>query len=150
MGLMLLIQTLLICLIRRLINKSYWFSYILFLIFLGGLLILFIYVSSLASNEIFNFSSTIFFFRIFITFSINFILFFFDNNLIINYFNNYETNILNYFREFFPENTLIINKLYNYPINLITIILIIYLFLTLIAIVKITNIFEGPLRPKTN
>lgn len=38
-------------------------------------------------------------------------------------------------------------KLYNYPTNFITILLINYLLLTLIAIVKITNIFFGPLRP---
>ena len=37
-------------------------------------------------------------------------------------------------------------KLYNFPTNIITIILALYLFLTLIVVVKITNIFEGPLR----
>nr|YP_004891575.1 NADH dehydrogenase subunit 6 [Phalera flavescens]AEB71587.1 NADH dehydrogenase subunit 6 [Phalera flavescens] len=54
MGLMILMQTLLICLLSGMMIKTYWFSYILFLTFLGGLLVLFIYVSSIASNELFN------------------------------------------------------------------------------------------------
>lgn len=48
------------------------------------------------------------------------------------------------------ENFLNLNKLYNFPINFITILLINYLFLTLIVIVKITNINKGPLRAYLN
>lgn len=44
------------------------------------------------------------------------------------------------------ENSLRLNKLYNYPTNIITILLINYLLITLIAIVKITKLFYGPLR----
>ena len=50
MGLTLLIQTILVSIISGLITKTFWFSYILFLVFLGGILVLFIYVTSLASN----------------------------------------------------------------------------------------------------
>merc|ERR1739838_23170 len=53
-GLALLFQTILICCTTGLSNLSFWFSYILFLIFLGGILVLFIYVTSLASNEMFK------------------------------------------------------------------------------------------------
>ncbi len=60
---------------------------------------------------------------------------------------NYENERLIIIKSLLIENSLILNKLYNFPINLITILLIIYLFLTLIAVVKITNVFEGPLRP---
>lgn len=147
-GLILLIQTFLICLIIGLIIKSFWFSYILFLIFLGGLLVLFIYVTSLASNEIFSFSRKIIFNITF--FYIIFIIFFIINDklILINYLKNFEISKINNKASFFLENRLILNKLYNFPTNIISIILIIYLFFTLIAIVKITNIFEGPLRPK--
>lgn len=146
-GLILLIQTLIICLLTGLITKTFWFSYVIFLIFVGGMLVLFIYVTSLASNEIFNLSRKITFLRTAIFFIIIFIFFLVDKNLSVNYFINNEIETINYIKRFLLENLLIINKLYNFPINLITIILIIYLFLTLIAIVKITNIFEGPLRP---
>jgi hypothetical protein len=53
-------------------------------------------------------------------------------------------------KSFIIENSLNLNKLYIFPINLTTILLIMYLFFTLIAVVKITNIFEGPLRPKNH
>lgn len=39
-------------------------------------------------------------------------------------------------------------KLFNQPTGLITLILVVYLLLTLIAVVKITRIFFGPLRQK--
>lgn len=132
------------------IIKTFWFSYILFLIFLGGLLVLFIYVTSLASNEIFSFSSKIFILRLRLFLFNIFIFTFLDISLFINYLINYETQIIELIRLLTPENSFILNKLYNYPINIITIILIVYLFLTLIAAVKITTIFEGPLRPKTS
>jgi NADH-ubiquinone oxidoreductase chain 6 len=144
------VQTTLICLITRFFGQSYWFSYVLFLIFLGGILVLFIYVTSLASNEIFNFSIKLFrIFWITVIFSL-IIIWFLDKSLLINYFKNIELININFIKSFINENNLILNKLYNFPINFITIILIIYLFLTLIAVVKITNVFEGPLRPSFN
>lgn len=110
-------------------------------------MVLFIYVTSLASNEIFNFSLKILTFRIINFCFFYFILFFIDKNLIITYLINHENDSLTQIRTFLIENSLILNKLYNFPINILTILLIIYLFLTLIAVVKITNVFEGPLRP---
>lgn len=109
---------------------------------------LFIYVTSLASNEIFYFSIKIISFRFFSLIIFIVACLCIDKNLILNYFINFERASLTIIKTFLNENCLILNKLYNFPINLITILLIIYLFLTLIAVVKITNIFEGPLRPK--
>lgn len=145
---MLLIQTFLICLISGFIVKTFWFSYVLFLIFLGGILVLFIYVTSLASNEIFNFSIKLLIICISTFTFIYFIVFLLDKNLIIRTIINIENTSIDEIISILIENSLILNKLYNFPINLITILLIIYLFLTLIAVVKITNVFEGPLRPQ--
>lgn len=72
-----------------------------------------------------------------------------DKIIFINNFKPLEINKINDQISFYLENNLLLNKLYNFPTNIISILLIIYLFFTLIAIVKITNIFEGPLRPKT-
>ncbi len=44
------------------------------------------------------------------------------------------------------ESILLLIKLYNRSRRLVTILLASYLFLTLIAVVKITNISKGPLR----
>jgi len=146
-GIILLIQTFLISIIIGIISKTFWFSYILFLIFLGGILVLFIYVTSLASNEIFSFSLKSYFISIFIiiiTLLVSIIVDpIFLKSLIIN---NEITSILAS-HSFIQENALNLNKLYNFPTNIITIIIMNYLFLTLIAVVKITNVFYGPLRP---
>lgn len=101
----------------------------------------------MASNEIFNFSLKLITF-ILIRFSIfYFFIFLIDKNLIITYTSNHENQTIDFISNLLIENSLTLNKLYNFPINIITILLIVYLFLTLVAAVKITNIFEGPLRP---
>nr|YP_010121900.1 NADH dehydrogenase subunit 6 [Necrodes littoralis]QRF92667.1 NADH dehydrogenase subunit 6 [Necrodes littoralis] len=140
MGLILLSQTILIALISGIISMNFWFSYILFLIMIGGMLVLFIYMTSVASNEKFKFSIliTIMNLSIMILFlPLNFI----DNMLI--YANNLNMeNIMN------EEIFLSLSKFFNYPSSIILMMMIIYLFITLIAVVKITNISYGPLRQK--
>nr|YP_010177478.1 NADH dehydrogenase subunit 6 [Aglossa dimidiata]QST15202.1 NADH dehydrogenase subunit 6 [Aglossa dimidiata] len=144
MGLMILIQTLFICLLTGMLISTYWFSYILFLTFLGGLLVLFIYVTSIASNEMFKFNMNFKFIMSFIMF-FSLILYFSYNNFII--FNNLEmNNFYNMFMFFNNENMINLSKLYNNQTFLLILMLIIYLFITLIAVIKITNIFYGPLR----
>nr|YP_009730136.1 NADH dehydrogenase subunit 6 [Trichoplusia ni]QHS69743.1 NADH dehydrogenase subunit 6 [Trichoplusia ni]ULA45486.1 NADH dehydrogenase subunit 6 [Trichoplusia ni] len=148
MGLMILIQTLLTCLLSGMMIKTYWFSYILFLTFLGGLLVLFIYVSSIASNELFNLSFN-FKLIIFLTILISLlILFMYYNNMMwMNFsFNSDMDNFFNLKLFLNNENKINLSKLYNNQTYLMMMMMIIYLFITLIAVVKITNIFYGPLR----
>nr|UDF83714.1 NADH dehydrogenase subunit 6 [Allognosta vagans] len=147
MGLMLLIQSLLTCLITGMMFNSFWFSYILFLIFLGGMMILFIYVTSLASNEMFSFSFKLFFYMFMLMIFTLIILFFMDKMFMLSIFNNDNMNKLIQFNFMLPNNSLTLIKLYNFPTNLISILLMNYLLLTLIMVVKITNSFYGPLRP---
>nr|YP_009236844.1 NADH dehydrogenase subunit 6 [Telchinia parrhasia]AMJ17308.1 NADH dehydrogenase subunit 6 [Telchinia parrhasia] len=149
MGMMILIQTLLTCTLAGMLIDTYWFSYILFLIFLGGLLVLFMYVSSIASNELFkiNFMNKILF-SISISYAL-IISFYLMNNLswMNFYFNEEMNNFLNNIFFFNNEYNFNLSKLYNEQTYFLTFLLIIYLFITLIAVVKITNIFFGPLRP---
>nr|QVL29275.1 NADH dehydrogenase subunit 6 [Ceratitis bremii] len=147
MGLILLIQTIQICLLTGLMAKSFWFSYILFLIFLGGMLVLFIYVTSLASNEMFSMSMKLTLISLFIfsfIFIINLLL---DKTSFSFFIKNNETQPIYNFNMFSEENSMNLQKLYNYPTNLLTIMLMNYLLITLIAVVKITKLFYGPLRP---
>nr|UFQ31747.1 NADH dehydrogenase subunit 6 [Hypomecis punctinalis] len=149
-GLMILFQTLLMCLISGMLIKTYWFSYILFLTFLGGLLVLFIYVSSIASNEMFNLS-----FNIKITLIMSMTMIFMSQIYLImnenlNWMNlsnniNDNDNFMN-MMFFNNDNKINLNKLYNNHTYMIMMMLVIYLFISLVAIVKITNIFYGPLR----
>nr|YP_010400383.1 NADH dehydrogenase subunit 6 [Protomiltogramma cincta]UQS76082.1 NADH dehydrogenase subunit 6 [Protomiltogramma cincta] len=149
MGLTLLIQTTLICLMTGLISKSFWFSYILFLVFLGGMLVLFIYVTSLASNEMFTFSMKLMTMSSIILFMSMSFMMMLDKNFLIQ-FMNMEMKSISYFNSFIMENSLSLNKLYNSPNNLMTILLMNYLLITLIVVVKITNLYKGPLRPMFN
>nr|YP_010167004.1 NADH dehydrogenase subunit 6 [Arctia plantaginis]QRW36446.1 NADH dehydrogenase subunit 6 [Arctia plantaginis] len=148
MGLMILMQTLMICLISGMLIKTYWFSYILFLIFMGGLLVLFIYVSSIASNELFKTSFNFkIIFSVFFFILIMLQMFYFNNLFWLNFSFNSDMNNLFLFDFFINnENKMNLSKLYNNQTFMIMLMLVIYLFITLIAVVKITNIFYGPLR----
>lgn len=127
-------QALIVCLAITFSIPSAWFSFILFLVFMGGLIVLFIYISSLASNEkillflIWNPKKLIPIFII--TFSI--ILIFINNQILSN-------------PSYIHRNELVF-KIYSPNIIFLTLIAIIYLLLTLIIIVKITTLKEGPLR----
>nr|UEK75568.1 NADH dehydrogenase subunit 6 [Dideoides latus] len=146
MGMMLLIQTVMICCISGLMTKSFWFSYILFLIFIGGMLVLFIYVTSLASNEMFTFSTKMFILLLFNMFILTILIIFMDKMILMFNSMNNEMISISSLNNYILENTLNLNKLYNYPTNMITILLINYLLITLIATVKITKLFYGPIR----
>nr|UHA55347.1 NADH dehydrogenase subunit 6 [Kennelia xylinana] len=148
MGLMILMQTIIICMLTGLMINTYWFSYILFLTFLGGLLVLFIYVSSIASNELFmnNFMLSKILMMSIIVITIFSLIFMFKLNWMNNFFNDEMNNYFNNNLFFNNENKINLSKLYNNQTFLMMMMMIIYLFIALVAIVKITNIFFGPLR----
>lgn len=134
MGRILIIQTTLIALIRGVLNLNYWFSYILFLIIVGGLIILFIYITRIASNEKFNFNNKIITLIILVIITILIINLNFKNYNFINSFElkiNFKFSII----KFFNSNLIFL-------INII----IIYLLITLIAVVRLTKSMSGPLR----
>nr|YP_009919049.1 NADH dehydrogenase subunit 6 [Acnemia nitidicollis]QMP96642.1 NADH dehydrogenase subunit 6 [Acnemia nitidicollis] len=149
LGFILLIQTMLITLTTGLNSKTFWFSYMLFLVFLGGMLVMFIYVVSLSSNEMFILSNKLILFMLISTILIIFMSMmtdmFFSSKMI-----NLEMNPINDNNLFLKENSSTLNKIYNTPTNWTTIMLILYLFLTLIITIKITNFFYGPLRMSFN
>nr|YP_009123020.1 NADH dehydrogenase subunit 6 [Cherax tenuimanus]AJK90904.1 NADH dehydrogenase subunit 6 [Cherax tenuimanus] len=142
MGLTLLIQTILICALSGLFNPSFWFSYILFLIFLGGMLILFIYISSLASNETFkiNFKYMALILPLLI---LSLLLILMDPMLYSSKFFNTSLSLENKINSIY----LYPSPIYSLPSTYLTIFMISYLLLTLIVVVKIINISSSPLRP---
>lgn len=132
-GVLILIQTILVCLTLGSLYKNFWFSYILILIIIGGLLILFIYITRIASNEKFKFNI-----KIILILTLLIIL-----TLIINNY-SFEINELTYINNLNIWNS--IRKYYNFPNYKITIFIIIYLLITLIVVVKISKTNKGPLR----
>nr|QHZ87428.1 NADH dehydrogenase subunit 6 [Platycnemis phyllopoda] len=137
MGITLMVQTIIICLITNNMSYNAWFSYILFLVFLGGMLVLFIYMTSVASNELFE--------KIAITpiiatsLVIIMIMFMMDPSLLSNSSDEV-------FKTDFSEPKNMMAMLFNYPINILTTVAVLYLFLTLIVVVKMTELYQGPLR----
>nr|QHZ87546.1 NADH dehydrogenase subunit 6 [Parafronurus sp. XL-2019] len=146
MGLVLLCQTLLIALLTGLLAPSFWFSYILFLVFLGGMLVLFIYVTSLASNEMFSISSQ----SMLLILTIGALLGIFSlfNDPLTWLSPEVSEQILQPQSLSMTDLSNLLLKLYCSPSYYLTLLLVSYLFLTLIAVVTITQIYEGPLRSK--
>nr|ALO77520.1 NADH deshydrogenase subunit 6 [Mordellidae sp. GENSP01] len=140
MGSILLLQTIMVTMLLGNMAPNFWFSYILFLIMVGGMLVLFIYMTSIASNEKFKISfKNINHFKhinIIISSTTKFSLI---TNMNLNNNEFYQMNINTSF------NQLII-KFMNWPTMTTMMFLIMYLLITLIATVKITNISYGPLR----
>nr|AML25892.1 NADH dehydrogenase subunit 6 [Staphylinidae sp. BMNH 1274206] len=137
LGIILLMQTILVSLITGHYSMNFWFSYILILIMVGGMLVLFIYMTSIASNEPFNFSMKISFLLMLIFLIIITMNLFLDNFILYQFFNMKEMSNNNF-----------LTKYFNYPHMILILVMINYLFITLIASVKIIKIEFGPLRQK--
>nr|UGS80552.1 NADH dehydrogenase subunit 6 [Waoraniella jarlinsoni] len=143
MGLILILQTILISLIMGFMQKSFWFLYILILIFIGGMLIMFIYMTSVFPNEKFVLNQKIMYmYMTIMLMSIPMflilnktILLNFPMQELLNMNQSTENSILNYTIKIFNSNS-----------NLILFFLVIYLFYCMLIIIKIINIFKGPLR----
>nr|WNL54521.1 NADH dehydrogenase subunit 6 [Amitermes amifer] len=136
MGLMLLIQTTMVCLISGTMYKSFWFSYILFMIMIGGMLVLFMYMTSLASNEMFSPSNKMLMTTLMLL-------------PILTYMMPTVTNS----KEMNTHNTMMENEIlttttvmYNQMMGTMTTLLVLYMLLTLIVVVNIINVSSGPLR----
>nr|YP_009745459.1 NADH dehydrogenase subunit 6 [Epophthalmia elegans]QIH29905.1 NADH dehydrogenase subunit 6 [Epophthalmia elegans] len=143
MGMILLMQTLISCLFIGLTLQSTWFSYILFLVFLGGMLVLFIYMTSVASNEMFKKQNMMMFTMIMIISFIMLIFMIMDPSITISTMNQ-ETYNQHFYNH--DQNMESLSLIYSYPFSIITMLMVMYLFLTLIIVVYITKFNKGPLR----
>nr|AZL35823.1 NADH dehydrogenase subunit 6 [Cosmoscarta heros] len=145
MGFMLMIQTTLSCMLNGMNSYSYWFSYILFITFIGGMMVLFIYMSSIASNEKFKFSMKLLLMMLFMS-STMMLMINMDPTMITKNNNSEMLSFINSKNN--NKEMSSIMKMFNMPSMMISMMMIIYLLLTMISTVKITNIKEGPLRMK--
>nr|AUR39868.1 NADH dehydrogenase subunit 6 [Agonita chinensis] len=134
-----LLQTILMALMTGMMTFNFWFSYILLLTMIGGLLVLFLYMTNVASNEKFNFSK-----KIVLMWISSLFLFM----MISPWMNNMYMNTKLFSNKNNMEFWNMMNKFYNLPFNLMLILIMIILLLTLIMTVKISEINKGPLRKK--
>nr|WNL54027.1 NADH dehydrogenase subunit 6 [Microcerotermes aff. pauliani] len=136
MGLMLLIQTTMVCLISGTMYKSFWFSYILFMIMIGGMLVLFMYMTSLASNEMFSPSNKMMVITLMTLPALMYVMPTVTNS-----------------KEMCSHDTMMEDEImttttvmYNQMMGTMTTLLVLYMLLTLIVVVNIINVSKGPLR----
>nr|QZK21594.1 NADH dehydrogenase subunit 6 [Amitermes sp. ANIC 0778] len=136
MGLMLLIQTTMVCLISGTMYSSFWFSYILFMIMIGGMLVLFMYMTSLASNEMFSPSNKMLMTSLMLLPILMYMMPTVTNNKEMNMHSTMMEN------EMLTTTTV----MYNQMMGTMTTLLVLYMLLTLIVVVNIINVSKGPLR----
>nr|QBG38592.1 NADH dehydrogenase subunit 6 [Acropyga donisthorpei] len=141
-----LMYSLLTCMYISEWKSNFLYSIILFLIMISGLLIIFLYFSSLISNEQMNFKiNKLLFFNLILNIIIFYIL-----NSIFNFlpfsmkkFNFSEITLIYKFNEMNYQNIL---NLYEYPYSNLTIISMLYLLISLFMIIKICSIKSSTLR----
>nr|QKY63907.1 NADH dehydrogenase subunit 6 [Triatoma rubida] len=143
MGLTLIIQTLMVAMMTGLMINMFWFSYILVISMLSGMLVLFIYMASVASNEKFHttWSMLLYILPLMI---LSIVLFFIMDQMdTSSMFISLEKNSVG------AGYLISLSKLFNMNNMLITMLLVSYLFLTMIAVSYIASTYEGPLRMKS-
>nr|YP_009488363.1 NADH dehydrogenase subunit 6 [Metasalis populi]AWD31622.1 NADH dehydrogenase subunit 6 [Metasalis populi] len=127
----LILQTMLISIISSIMISSFWYSYMMILIMISGLLILFMYMASIASNEKFNIPTMLILYLMMLGFYLNFT----KKEMI------FEKKI-----SFYINQEMIMNKLFNYKFMMPTILMITLLFLMMIIVSFLVNSNEGPMR----
>nr|AOY39705.1 NADH dehydrogenase subunit 6 [Scolytinae sp. BMNH 1040319] len=144
LGSILLIQSILTAVLSGLIFINFWLSYILFLIMVGGMLIMFMYMTSIASNEKFKMPKTMMMIMLIITMltAMMIMLNLSDSSILPM---NSEMINMKLSKNFM---NLSLNKFFNWPNFMMLIMIMTYLLITLIAIVKITKSKMGPMRQK--
>nr|QBZ38118.1 NADH dehydrogenase subunit 6 [Malaxella flava]QBZ38131.1 NADH dehydrogenase subunit 6 [Malaxella flava] len=139
MGSILMIQSIITSTLMTMLTKNSWYSMILFVTFSSGMMIMFMYMSSISSNE--KFKASFKFMNLMLMMMILTTLLKIDWNFLLNF--KLTDQILN-FKENEEMNSIIknisFNKLY------LTILLTTIILMTLIAISNLINSFEGPLK----
>nr|UGS80422.1 NADH dehydrogenase subunit 6 [Lachesilla rufa] len=146
MGLILIFQTISLSLLLAFCLKSSWFIYMLILIFIGGMLVLFIYVTSIFPNEKFSFNQPkmIFWFLLALTLVFFLSIYLFVLNMNFHFYESYMN--LDMTEYFLLQPT---KKIFSSQTNILMMFLVNYLFFCMIVVIKITNFFQGPLRKMT-
>nr|AML26612.1 NADH dehydrogenase subunit 6 [Platypodinae sp. BMNH 1274714] len=128
----LLIQTTMITLSMGMMYPDFWFSYMMFLIMIGSILILFTYMTSVASNEKFYINNKLLFTNMMMSVIIMMMIKIFNNKIFKS------TEVLNL------EKSMSFKKMFYNPLNNSFIIAVIYLLLTLLVVIKMTEMKSKP------
>nr|YP_010021207.1 NADH dehydrogenase subunit 6 [Schizoneuraphis gallarum]QOK36248.1 NADH dehydrogenase subunit 6 [Schizoneuraphis gallarum] len=139
-NLIILIQTITLTSLTNFIMKTSWISFMIFILYIGGLMIIFLYISSIAFNEL-NIINNNYKILIFKLTSIFMSLLLMQNLMNLENF-KYE-NKMNFEDNFFFLNMFII------PNNLMIYFIMMILFFMLILIIWLLKNNKGPIRQKS-
>nr|YP_009726427.1 NADH dehydrogenase subunit 6 [Batracomorphus lateprocessus]QHW07518.1 NADH dehydrogenase subunit 6 [Batracomorphus lateprocessus] len=132
----LIMKTLMISILMNLMSQNSWLSMMFFLMMVGGLLIMFSYMTSIVSNEKFKFNINL-------TIILMMLLIPMESNLFLILTNeNQEMLTSNSMME------LMLMKMYNKKSLFMLIFMVIYLLITMIMVSKLIMKNLGPLRSK--
>nr|UCP07173.1 NADH dehydrogenase subunit 6 [Nanhuaphasma hamicercum] len=135
MGLLIIMQTIMIAMITGMMFKSFWYSYILLLMFVGGMMVLFIYMTSLTPNIMFKYSNK----KIIIMIMTIIMMMIMMKNMDTIMINNDSMNNF---------NEMMLMNMYELPNGMSIILLASYLLFTMITVFKITELKKGSLQMK--
>nr|QWX95350.1 NADH-ubiquinone oxidoreductase chain 6 [Plaxiscelis pagana] len=136
MGITIIAQTITISMITGLMLGSFWYAYILLITMLSGMLVLFIYMTSVASNEKFHTSIKLSFFSLIMLISA----------IIMQLKDNSCDNEMMLIMTNTSTESLMMSSLFNCKTKFITMMVVLYLFFSMITVSKIVCLEEGPLR----
>lgn len=147
LNLLLILYRIVLILKLNFINNRFWYSYILYLIIIGGIIILFLYLTRISNNELILFK---FIYYIYIILKLILIICFYYIYLYLNYNLNINLYLINIdCNNFIYLNIGEIYRFKNLYINIsidINIYIIIYLFLVIIICVLVCIKNRSPLR----
>nr|AXI98581.1 NADH dehydrogenase subunit 6 [Pseudoniphargus gomerae] len=139
MSLLIILQTMTLAVIINMITMTSWFSFMLVMIYLSGMMVIFIYVSSMASNELF-FPNNYLLAPLFMIFATATAL---TSNHMLDTPSDYTNELNLILTKITIFKTM---KMYSKPLFTMTILLIIYLLLAMIMVSKNSSFSYGPLR----
>nr|QIC54415.1 NADH dehydrogenase subunit 6 [Stygobromus tenuis potomacus] len=135
-------QSLVIAINLYMYTQTSWFTYILIMTFLSGMMIIFAYISSIVPNE--TITKMPFFISVSIIMTAMVVLMLFLTEYISFTYLNMPLNM----NALYNLSTATIFKIFKSNTNIMAIMLISYLLIVLIMVVKITAFNKGPLRIK--
>nr|WME17544.1 NADH dehydrogenase subunit 6 [Scelimena sp. 1 XDL-2023a] len=138
-----LMQTSLMTMTMSTKTQSPWFSYLLMIIFIGGMMVAFVYITSIMPNEKNNYN------KIIIALTIMLATLMMTVSNMKTHHNNNETQLTETI-QLAHNSSIMLNNMFNKPMFTLYIMTTIYLFITLIAVSNISNIEMGPMRKKIN
>nr|YP_011014820.1 NADH dehydrogenase subunit 6 [Gergithoides gibbosus]WQB38501.1 NADH dehydrogenase subunit 6 [Gergithoides gibbosus] len=141
LGSMLMMQTILISIKMFSLSNSAWFSYILFITIIGGMMVMFMYMASIASNEKFSPKVNLLTISTLMMITVMIMLPFTNMEYLEK---KNELKIMTIQLEEIKSTS----KFFNLNKMVLTIMTMMFLLLTMISVTNISNTFEGPLKKK--